>query len=242
MIDSKVGLLTIPYFSDPTGLGFARALDAAIEDLKNHGCDRLIVDLRGNIGGSLGFARLASYLCPGQIPIGHSLTPARLRAGYDRHTLPGVPMPATRTRLALTLAQYAFRDKSVVLLTQGLGPQPFHGNVVVLVNQWTNSAGEMVASFAAENHLATVVGTQTAGNVLGAVNFAIGRGYWLRLPVFGWYTSTGRCLEGKGVSPDVLVDADPAITIEGVDRQMCRALEVLTGGAALSGAVQPSPR
>jgi carboxyl-terminal processing protease len=95
------------------------------------------------------------------------------------------------------------------MLTQGLGPQPFHGNIVVLVNQWTNSAGEMVASFAAENRLATVVGAQTAGNVLGAVNFAVGSGYWLRLPVFGWYTSAGLCLEGRGVSPEVIVDADP---------------------------------
>jgi hypothetical protein len=103
---------------DPTGLSFAKTLDAAIQDLKDHGCDSLIIDLRGNIGGSLGFARLASYLCPGEIPIGHSLTPDRLRADYDRQTLPRIPMPATRPRLLLTLAQYALRDKSVVLLTR----------------------------------------------------------------------------------------------------------------------------
>ena len=233
MITPSVGLLKVPYFSDPTGLGFARALDAAIGELKGHGCDRLIIDMRGNIGGSLGFARLASYFCPGQIPIGHSLTPARLRNGYNRDSLPRVPMPATRPELFLTLARYAFRDKSVVLLTQGLGPQPFHGNIVLLVNQWTNSAAEMLASFAAENHLATVVGAQTAGNVLGAINFAVGSSYWLRLPVFGWYTSAGLCLEGRGVSPHLPVDVDPTIAGEGVDQQMDRALEVLNGGTTL---------
>ena len=205
----KTGLLKIPYFPGPTGISFANALDLAIRDLKSQGCDRLIIDLRGNIGGSLGFARLASYLCPGRIPIGHSLTPTRLRKGYTRDTLPRVPMPRTTPEFVLALARFALRDKSVVLLTQGLGPQPFHGRVAILVNEWTNSAGEMLASFASENRLATIIGTKTAGNVLGALNQRVGAGYWLRVPVFGWYTSSGKCLEGQGVSPDLHLDIDP---------------------------------
>ena len=84
-IGSKIGLLKIPYFPGAMGMGFAKALDNAVRDLKQQGCERLIVDLRGNIGGSLGFARLASYMCPGQIAIGHSLTPSsspkRVRSG-----------------------------------------------------------------------------------------------------------------------------------------------------------------
>jgi C-terminal processing protease CtpA/Prc len=145
VVAPKTGLLKIPYFPGSTGISFANALDLAIRDLKSQGCDRLIVDLRGNIGGSLGFARLASYLCPGQVPIGHSLTPTRFRKGYTREGLPRVPMPRTTAEFVLALARFALRDKSVVLLTQGLGPQPFHGRVVILVNEWTNSAAEMLA-------------------------------------------------------------------------------------------------
>jgi C-terminal processing protease CtpA/Prc len=224
---AKTGLLKIPYFPGPTGISFANALDVAIRDLNSQSCDRLIIDLRGNIGGSLGFARLASYLCPGRIPIGHSLTPARLRKGYDRGTLPRVPMPRTTGEFALALARFALRDKSVVLLTQGLGPQPFHGRVVILVNEWTNSAAEMLASFASENRLATIVGTKTAGNVLGAVNHKVGAGYWLRVPVFGWYTSKGECLEGGGVSADIEADVDPALLDAAIDQQAVRAVELL---------------
>lgn len=223
----KTGLLKIPYFPGPTGISFANALDLAIRDLKSRGCDRLIIDLRGNIGGSLGFARLASYLCPDRIPIGHSLTPARLRKGYTRDTLPRVPMPRTTPQFVLALAHFALRDKSVVLLTQGLGPQPFHGRVAILVNEWTNSAGEMLASFASENRLATIIGTKTAGNVLGALNRRVGAGYWLRVPVFGWYTSSGKCLEGQGVSPDLHLDIDPLSLESAIDQQMHRAAEVL---------------
>ena len=229
MIAPKVGLLKIVYFPGELGVRFSEALDAAIRALKEQGCERLIIDLRGNIGGGLGFARLASYLCPGQIPIGHSLTPGRLRRGYDRAELPRVPMPHTRATLALTLARFAFRDKSLVLLTRGLGPQPFHGKIVILVNEWTNSAAEMVASFAADHRLATIVGNKTAGNVLGAANFRVGSGYWLRLPVFGWYASQGSCLEAKGVSPDVVVDVDPVLLNAGIDQQMDKALEILRG-------------
>jgi C-terminal processing protease CtpA/Prc len=138
-------------------------------------------------------------------------------------------MPRSRPELLLTLTRFAFRDKSVMLLTQGLGAQPFHNRIVVLVNEWTNSAAEMVAKFAAENHLATIVGQKTRGNVLGAANFKVGSGYWLRLPVFGWFTSKGRSLEGDGVDPDVLVEVSPDALAAGQDNQMARAIEIVNG-------------
>ena len=228
-IGHNIGLLKVAYFPGAIGMGFAKALDHAVHDLKQQGCERLIVDLRGNIGGSLGFARLASYMCPGQIAIGHSLTPRRLRDGYDPETLPRVPMPRSRAELLVTLARFAFRDKSVMLLTQGLGEQPFHNRIVVLVNEWTNSAAEMVASFAAENCLATVIGQKTRGNVLGATNFKVGGSYWLRLPVFGWYTSKGRTLEANGLEPDVSIEISPDALAAGQDNQMARAIEIVNG-------------
>jgi C-terminal processing protease CtpA/Prc len=208
-ITPDIGVLKIPYFSGSFGLEFGEELRRAIEDLKTKGASRLIVDLRGNIGGGLGFAILASYLCADQRPIGYSITPKTLRDGVDKSALMHVPTPRTRAQLALTLGRFLFRDKSIVLLTQGLGAQPFHGKTVVLVNEWTNSAGEMLAAFASDNALARVVGTQTAGNVLGAANFEVGSGYWVRLPVFGWFTWFGGSLEGCGVTPDRKVEYVP---------------------------------
>jgi carboxyl-terminal processing protease len=228
VIPPSIGLLKIAWFGGGMGMQFADSLDAAIRDLKERGADRLIIDLRGNIGGGLGFARLASYLCAGRIPIGHTLTPQRLRRGYNRNTLARVPMPKSRLGLLFTLSRFAFRDKSIILLTQGLGTQPFHDKIAILVNECTNSAAEMIASFAAENRLATVVGQKTPGRVLGAANFKVGSGYWLRLPVMGWYTPSGVCLDGKGVSPDVKIDVDPRLLNEGVDQQLEKAIEIVT--------------
>jgi C-terminal processing protease CtpA/Prc len=228
LIAPGVGLLRVTYFPGGMGLTFAKQLDAAIDDLKRQGIDRLIIDLRGNIGGGLGLARLASYFCPGELPIGYSLTPRRLRMGYDRDKLPRVAMPDTKSKLFLTLARFLVRDKSVMLLTQGLGPQPFHGSVAILVNEFTHSAAEMIASFAAENRLATIIGTKTAGNVLGAANFKVGERYWLRLSIFGWYTSKGKSLEGIGVSPHVSKQADLAALSVGTDNQMNAAVDLVT--------------
>jgi C-terminal processing protease CtpA/Prc len=98
---------------------FGTALATEVATLKAKGIDRLIIGLRGNIGGSIGFSMLASYMCPDQRPIGYSIKPKSARKGYDKTKLPRVPMPRNKSALLLTLAEFAFRDKSVVLLTQG---------------------------------------------------------------------------------------------------------------------------
>jgi len=98
----------------------------------------------------------------------------------------------------------------------------------------------MVTSFAAENKLATIIGTRTAGNVLGAANLKVGSGYWLRLPVFGWYTNDGNSVEGHGVVPDLPVEVEPAELSMGIDRQLDTAIELLTSnaaGASISSAI-----
>ena len=223
----NIGILKISFFSGAFGIRFSRLLDAAVESLKAQGCDRLIIDLRGCLGGSLGFARLVSYLCPDRIPIGYDVTRKRLQRGYNLAQFPRVPMPSTKLGLLFCLARFSVQDKSLVLLTQGLGKQPFHGRVVVLVNEWTNSAGEMAAQFAKDTKLATVVGKQTRGNVLGSTMFNVGNGYQLYLPIFGWYSPSGSYTEGSGVLPDVPIDIDPDRLAYGEDAQVNKALELL---------------
>jgi C-terminal processing protease CtpA/Prc len=223
----NIGILTIPFFGGAFGIRFSRLLDAAVESLKAQGCDRLIIDLRGCLGGSLGFARLASYLCPGRIPIGYDVTRKRLQRGYNVAQFPRVTMPRTKVGVLFCLARFSVLDKSLVLLTQGLGKQPFHGRVVLLVNEWTNSAGEMAAQFATDTKLATVVGKQTRGNALGSTMFNVGSGYQLYLPILGWYSPSGNSGEGLGVLPDVPVDIDPDRLAYGDDAQVKKALELL---------------
>ena len=183
----------------------------AVNDLKRQNCDRLIIDLRGNIGGSLGFTRLASYMCPGQIAIGHSLTRSVYETAMIARPYPraDAPKPA---ELLVTLARYAIREnKSLMLLTPG----PWCTAISNGLSCWSTNgqtAQPRWREFAAENDLATLVGQKTRGNVLGATNFKLPGGYWLRLPIFGWFTSKGNSLEANGVDPDVEIPP-PAETV-----------------------------
>jgi len=227
MLTKRVGIVKIAYFPGMFGIRFSEVLDAAIDSLKAQGCDRLIIDLRGCLGGSLGFAHLVSYMCPGRIPIGYDVTGKRQQRGYSAAQLPRVRMPDTRLGLLCRLVQFSVRDRSLMLLTQGLGRQPFHGQVAVLINEKTSSAGEMAAQFAKDTKLATVIGQRTAGLVLGSDMFDVGNGYTLYLPVFGWYSPGGNHTEGSGVEPDVSIDIDPVRLAGGNDIQLNKALEIL---------------
>jgi C-terminal processing protease CtpA/Prc len=225
-----MGYIRVATFPGAVGQSFAKDLDDAIRELEVRGIQRLIVDIRGNIGGGLGSLRLMSYLCPGKVEIGYSLTRQRLRKGYRKEGLTRIgKIPATKAELLMMALRFKVfhRDRSMVLVTEGLGPQPFHGRIVILINEYTHSAAEMVASFAKQNRLATIVGTRTTGEVLGGANFKLPGGYILRMPVAGWYTWQGECIEGKGVEPDVVVENSPESLGAGADTQLDRALEVV---------------
>ncbi len=224
-----IGYLGIAFFPGVNGQRFARQLDSALAELGH--CERLIIDLRGNLGGFVGSLRLMSYLTPDRIPIGYSLT----KRGEDRNwrpeTLPCIDrLPET----TIDMIKMAIRfkvihlDRSVRLVTEGLGPKPFHGRIVILINEHTLSAGEMVAAFAKENRLATLVGTRSGGQVLGGANFSVGGGYILRLPAAGWHTWRGSIVEGVGVEPNVDTPLSLSELRNGTDNQLQAAIATLS--------------
>jgi len=229
LLDDGVGYVKIAFFPGANGQRFAQALDAALASMP--ACDRLIIDLRGNLGGFIGSLRLMSHLTPDRIPIGYSMT----RAGQDRRLrkedlaaldrLPSTTFDMVKMALRFKVLH---RDRSIRLATEGLGPKRFHGRVTMLINQHTCSAGEMVAAFAAENRVATLVGRRTSGQVLGGANFAVGEGYVLRLPAAGWFTWAGDVVEGLGVDPHIRWEFDP--------RNRTGLVEQLRAAEALSSA------
>ena len=230
MLDNDIGHLKVASFPGAVGLQFAAALDGALRNLKERGCKRLVIDLRGNVGGGLGSMRLMSYLCPGKLPIGYSLTRRRLKCGYDRDKLPRIGrIPASKIQqIGMAIRFKVFqRDRSLALFTEGLGEQPWHGRTIVLINEHTASAAEMVASFVKEHRVATLVGTKTSGQVLGGANFSMPGGYTLRIPVAGWYSPSGACIEGCGISADLHLTMKSEIIAAGIDEQLESACEYL---------------
>jgi carboxyl-terminal processing protease len=204
------------------GVDFANDVDRAISQLQD--CDRLIIDLRGNPGGGIGALRLMSYLVPGRIPVGYSLTRERAERGYRREDLRRfTQIPTRKWRLPLIASRFVGRDMSIVVVTEGKGAQRFHGRMAILVNEHTAGSAEMVTGFARENRLARIIGTKTAGRLLGGKAFKIADNYRLMLPVGAYVSWGGMRFEGNGIEPDENVDWSPT----DAELQLNRGLETV---------------
>jgi C-terminal processing protease CtpA/Prc len=228
-VKDGVGILKVSLFPGKLGINFARDVSNAIET-KLKGIDALIIDLRGNPGGGVGGLRVMSLLTADRLPIGYSLDRRLAESGYDKEALPRFNrIPKSKWQIPLLAFRYA-RKKSVVLETERLGRQRFHGRVAILVNEHTTCAAEMVALFAQERGLATIVGIPTPGRLVSHRGFDIGHGFTVVIPTAAYVSWMGTRLDGKGINPGVQVDWSYKDTVcNSRDVQSERAREVVWG-------------
>lgn len=232
LLDDGIGYLKVTMFPDMVGVKVANEISKAVATLGS--IVSLIIDLRGNTGGGLGALRLMSFLTPGKIPVGFALDRRRVTKELETEKL-SFPrfgrIPASSKGswlLALQFGPSMLAKKPIVLQTEGLGKQSFHGRVILLVDRHTASAAEMVVAFARENGLATIVGERTAGRLLSATSVKVGNGFRLALPTGAYYTWKGSVLEGTPIEPDHQIDFDWRESRVGRDRQLERAVELAT--------------
>jgi len=222
-LNHETGWLKVTKFPGAVGVEIANQMAEAVRGLAE--CRRLIVDLRGNESGGLAFLRLAGYLTPDRRTIGYSVT----RKGAERRSMDTLKtfgwIPSGKSGLPWLAVKYGFSDPSVRVATEGLGTYPFHGRTVLLVDEATTGAGERIAAFAADEHLAPLVGSRTAGQVICSDSKSVGNDFFVRIPGRAWYTPSRRLVEGTGIEPDVCVppDVDPSR-----DPQLDRAVEIVS--------------
>ncbi len=88
------------------------------------------------------------------------------QGGRERKAVDELDTNQSETKLKLGLWLMAFRfgvlhcNHSLTLWTEGLGRQPFHARVVLLVDEFTRSAAEIIAAFAAKSKITILVGTR----------------------------------------------------------------------------------
>jgi carboxyl-terminal processing protease len=225
-IQDGIAVVKVSLFPGKIGIDFANALTHLFQG-KLATADRLVIDLRGNPGGGIGGLRLMSLLTPGKHPVGYSLDRKMAEKRVSKDSLPRLSkIPSQKWEIAILAIEFGTR-KSVVLQTEGLGPQKYQGRVVILVNEHTTGAAEMVALFAQEHTLAKIVGMKTPGRLISRSGVKVGGGYRLVLPVASYQSWNGRKLDGNGIEPDVVVDWSFEDAIQGKDSQLDRALKVL---------------
>jgi carboxyl-terminal processing protease len=83
--------------------------------------------------------------------------------------------------------------------------------MIVLVNEASASAAEIIAGALQENGRAELVGETTLGTGTVLHPFTLSDGSVIRLGVTNWLTPDKHLIKGQGVAPDVVVEQSPAV-------------------------------
>lgn len=179
-LETGTGYLFIREFLSTTDDEFRAALDGLVAQ----GLDRLVLDLRGDPGGSLdAVCAIADYLLPDRMPdnshrLGRSTIAYTMELGGDSKTY----LCSDRKQLDVPIA--------------------------VLIDEGSASASELLAGALRDHGRAVVVGTTSFGKGLVQSFFELSDGSAVKLTISQYLTPSGYAIDGRGVVPDVVVQRE----------------------------------
>jgi carboxyl-terminal processing protease len=104
--------------------------------------------------------------------------------------------------------------------------------LVVLVNEGSASASEIVAGAIQDNERGQMVGVTTYGKGSVQLPQTLSDGSILRVTIARWFTPADRTIDGTGLEPDVTVEISDEQLAAGADPQLDKAIELLGGNPA----------
>lgn len=191
MLNDGIAYIEIAQFEEVTGDQFKEKLAKARED----GMKSLILDLRGNPGGTLqSVVEVSRMLLPeGLIVYMEDKKGKRVEYKCDGKNQLDVPL-------------------------------------VVLVNENSASAAEILAGAIKDYEIGTLVGTTTFGKGIVQKVFGITDGSGMKLTISHYYTPKGNDIHKVGVAPNEELELDVEKYVkDGTDNQLERAKEILSG-------------
>jgi carboxyl-terminal processing protease len=111
------------------------------------------------------------------------------------------------------------------------GYDVFNSNLkmLILVDQGTASAAEILSGALQEYGVAKLVGTRTFGKGSVQELLPMSSTTSLKITVARWLTPNGTWISGNGLTPDYPVDLTDADIASGTDAQMNKAISILDG-------------
>lgn len=193
-------------------------IEAAFAEIAARGASGLIIDLRANEGGAFAVRPLVEHV------IDHPLD-----AGVFVSQLWATTMdrPPERSDIAELEPWQGWSVRSFWADTRSnpltrirfeSAENAYPGPVYVLISEVTASAAEMAADALESSGRAVLIGEVTAGEMLSQTVFDLPGDFQLWLPVVDYRSLSHGRIEGNGVSPHIIVDADMA---------MARAVQLL---------------
>lgn len=146
----------------------------ALRDYFESGATKMILDLRGNPGGYLEAA---------------------------------VEMASYFLAVGEVVVSEDFRDAREATAHRSLGYNVFQNKnltMVVLVDQGSASASEILAGALQQHHIATLIGTRTFGKGSVQQLIDLGGGAQLKITIARWLTPNGSSISDGGLIPDIV--------------------------------------
>ena len=235
-LQESTGILNLRSFQVNTG-DFSRRIDSFFIQLHNRKINRLIIDLRNNGGGNnVNVSELYSYFANKPFYHLRKTEVSKQSISYRNHISNISEYDNLQARLArdssYEIVQYPGRT-----LREPNSTNHFDGKLIVLVNGATISAASEFVALIHGNKRGTIIGEETGGGYYGSTG-----GSYLslvlpnsqlraRIPTIRIFTAVPEDFRkqppGRGVLPDYPVNYSIDDILNGRDRVMEMALEIL---------------
>lgn len=192
--------------------GDPRAITETLNEVIERQASALLIDLRGNSGGSFPTAvALSQALRNESTDAGAFLTRGWFAQHGDYPTAEQYDAIAALEVLDLdTFAAQLRRDGAARLILPAHADPIFEGRLVILTDEDTASTSEPLV-YLFQRQGVTVIGERTAGAMLSAEHFPINETFRLFVPVADYVAPDGTRLDRRGVRPDIEVPGDQAL-------------------------------
>jgi len=225
VIEPGYGYLRVVQFQEHSGENLVRHINTLYKDGQLKG---LVLDLRNDPGGLLN----------GAVGISAAFLPSKSIVV----TTDGRTEDAKRKYLASTEDYLrGSRDDYLKGLPAAIKTVP----MVVLVNGGSASASEIVAGALQDHKRALIMGTQTFGKGSVQTIMPLGNNTAIKLTTARYYTPSGRSIQAKGITPDIVVE-EPGTESRAflreadLDKHLTNDKDKAAGAALAKPAAQPS--
>ena len=190
LIQEDYGYLRVTQFQERTGEDVAKSINKLFAENKKP-LNGIILDMRNNPGGLLNAAVAVSAAF---IPEGELVVYTEGRAKDSKMHLTAIP-------------ENFIRDpKGNNNYINKLPPEIKKTPMVVLVNNGSASASEIVAGALQDHKRALIVGTKSFGKGYVQSILPMNNGTAIKLTTARYFTPKGRSIQAKGIDPDIIVE------------------------------------
>ena len=175
--------------------------------------EALVIDLRGNGGGAFAVKPLVEHVIDEPLDAGFFIS----QVWNGKHDAP----PTAEQALAAPVWHgwsiigfwKAVQETDIVRVQFAPAEPNYDGPVYVLLDERSASATEMAADALRSSGATTLIGRQSAGEMLSQSMFDVADGFIVSLPVADYYSVAHGRIEGVGVPVDIEAEPEHALDV-----------------------------